>query len=426
MALNWLSRDLSPERRFLLGAALLGGMVIILLAMQLLERNGGAPDSLKTFIFWTEIAVEFSILLLLLFGARATEQTIKVMRQARRLAVRARKEVETLFHATDMLQSANGYADANAVLRATAATLLPAMGGALYVFNNSRDRVDLTVSWDWPEEAGPVPTIVPSECWALKRGKTTLNRPTKNALLCAHHVSDLTVMELPMMARGEIFGLLKFAQINSEASEDWNEVEATAKAIADAMSLALANIALREKLRTQALRDPLTGLYNRRYMEDMLDRFANMSERNRDPMTVIMLDLDHFKKLNDEHGHALGDAVLCEVASTIIGGIRPCDVACRYGGEELVVLMPSCGLSEGAARAETLRTRIESLSENYETRITASFGVACVPETSQRSSQLLAQADTALYRAKTEGRNRVMIANGSWEVDAQAIDEAAE
>ena len=176
------------------------------------------------------------------------------------------------------------------------------------------------------------------------------------------------------------------------------------------MSLALSNIALREKLRTQALRDPLTGLYNRRYMEDVLDRYANLAERNESTLSVVMFDLDHFKRLNDEHGHALGDAVLSEVAASVIGAIRPCDVACRYGGEEFVVLLPDCTLTEGVAKAEILRARIERLSENHGTRISASFGVATIPNTSSKVADVLADADAALYRAKGEGRNRVMSA----------------
>jgi diguanylate cyclase (GGDEF)-like protein len=189
-----------------------------------------------------------------------------------------------------------------------------------------------------------------------------------------------------------------------------SKIAPIAGAIADAMSLTLSNIALREKLRTQALRDPLTGLYNRRYMEDVLERFASLAERNGSAISAIMIDLDHFKRLNDEHGHALGDAVLREVAAALVGAIRPCDVACRYGGEELVLLLPDCALKEAAAKAEVLRARIESLSENHGTRITASFGVATIPESSDKVGDLLVHADTALFQAKQDGRNRVVVA----------------
>ena len=210
--------------------------------------------------------------------------------------------------------------------------------------------------------------------------------------------------------RGEVYGLLVVQSDSEDAEAALLAAAPLAGALADAMSLALSNIALREKLRTQALRDPLTGLYNRRYMEDVLDRYANLAERNESTLSVVMFDLDHFKRLNDEHGHALGDAVLSEVAASVIGAIRPCDVACRYGGEEFVVLLPDCTLTEGIAKAEVLRARIERLSENHGTRISASFGVATIPDTSSKVADVLADADAALYRAKGEGRNRVMSA----------------
>ena len=123
-----------------------------------------------------------------------------------------------------------------------------------------------------------------------------------------------------------------------------------------------------------------------------------------------MIDLDHFKRLNDEHGHAFGDAILSQVAGTIMGSIRPCDVACRYGGEELVVLLPDCTISEGMAKAELLRARIERISESHDARITASLGVATIPESSSKVGDVLTDADAALYRAKAEGRNRVISA----------------
>ena len=417
---------LSSERRFFAAAVSAGSSAALLLAVQWLGRTG-LPDNIAEPVFWLEILAEVTILMLIVLGAPAVAREMSARRESTAAAVRARREVEALFRMTDMLQSASGYADANVVLQATGATLLPDHGGALYVFNNSRDRLDLSASWNWPAATGPEPTISPIRCWALKRGKTNLNLPVANALRCEHHVSDLAVLEIPMMARGEVYGLLKIERGGEDAERELVEAKPIAQAIADAMSLALSNITLREKLRTQALRDPLTGLYNRRYMEDTLERFANLSERNGTSLTAIMIDLDHFKVLNDEHGHALGDAVLTGVSSAIMGGVRPCDVACRYGGEELVVLLPDCSLREGLKRAEVLRARIEALSENHGAQISASFGVASIPETSQRVSEILTNADAALFLAKQQGRNRVVAAPSRAGLDAVSyFAEAAE
>lgn len=263
--------------------------------------------------------------------------------------------------------------------------------------NNSRDRLDLSIAWDWPDSEPPE-TISPSHCWALKQGKPHTNLTRTHALCCEHPTPGRTTIEFPMMARGEVYGLLQVLRddADSEAEVQLTEVEPLASAIADAMSLALSNIALREKLRTQALRDPLTGLYNRRYMEDALERFAGLAERNGTAVSAIMIDLDHFKRLNDEHGHARGDAVLREVATAIVGALRPSDVACRYGGEDLAVILPECPLAEALAKAEVFRTRIEALSEIHDTRITASLGVATLRETAAKASEILASADAAL------------------------------
>ena len=322
-------------------------------------------------------------------------------------AIAARRQVELLFEMTDTLQSASGYNDANAVLRATADRLLPDLGGELYIFNNSRDRLDLATAWDLPDSIITQPAIAPAHCWALKRGKPHINRPGNGALRCEHHKDGDTALEMPMMARGEVFGLLRIHADGEGANERLSAVQGLTMALGDAMSLALSNIALREKLRNQALRDPLTGLYNRRFMEDTMERLVHLADRNQSPIAAMMIDLDHFKTLNDQHGHAMGDAVLRAVSTAISSVLRQSDVACRYGGEELIVILPDCDLESAAGKAETLRQRIEALSDVHGARVTASFGVASIPETATQASDLVALADTALYRAKQAGRNRV-------------------
>ncbi len=400
--------DKSSDRHVLYATLIIGAAAIVMLTFQLLAKFSWHSQHQAAFS-WIEIAAEIAVVVAITWAGPLALREMNKRRQASLLALGARTQVETLFKMTDMLQSALGYSDANAVLRATAAKLLPGLGGALYVFNNSGDRLELSAAWCWPDGSALADAIAPAHCWALKRGKTHINLPGPDTLRCQHHNQE-TVLEIPMMARGEVYGLLVVQSDSEDAEAALLAAALLAGALADAMSLALSNIALREKLRTQALRDPLTGLYNRRYMEDVLDRYANLAERNESTLSVVMFDLDHFKRLNDEHGHALGDAVLSEVAASVIGAIRPCDVACRYGGEEFVVLLPDCTLTEGIAKAEVLRARIERLSENHGTRISASFGVATIPDTSSKVADVLADADAALYRAKGEGRNRVMSA----------------
>jgi diguanylate cyclase (GGDEF)-like protein len=328
---------------------------------------------------------------------------------ALRSADTSREQVARLFEMADVLQSAADYGDANQVLKATATELLPGYSGALYVFNNSRDRLVLSTSWGRPD-AAPPEAIAPDQCWALKRGKPHLNRVDGSKLCCEHHRGDDTVLEIPMIARGEIMGLFQLFAAGADAERRLEAITGLGSALADGMSLALANMGLREKLRNQALRDPLTGLYNRRYMEDCLQRFVRLADRENREVSVVMVDLDHFKALNDKHGHAFGDNVLRDAAMTIVGALRETDIVCRYGGEELVVILPDCNLDRAADKAELLRVRTAALSETHAAEISASFGVASVPYTSSSVMDLLAAADSALYRAKQAGRNRVVTA----------------
>ena len=160
-----------------------------------------------------------------------------------------------------------------------------------------------------------------------------------------------------------------------------------------------------------------------------------LAERENRKFSVIMIDLDHFKRLNDDHGHATGDAVLREAAAAVVGALRETDVACRYGGEEMIVLLPDCDLDKGAEKAETIRQRIEALSGQHGAAVSASFGVSCIPSTSNGSADLVRAADAALYKAKQAGRNCVATApqrsghkaiKGPEAVDPSPLLQAAE
>jgi diguanylate cyclase (GGDEF)-like protein len=212
---------------------------------------------------------------------------------------------------------------------------------------------------------------------------------------------------MPMIARGEVVGLLQIFASGADAVEQLESIMHLCTALTDGMSLALANMALREKLRNQALRDPLTGLYNRRYMEDSLQRFVRLAERENREISLLMIDLDHFKRLNDEHGHAFGDQVLRDSAMALLSSLRETDIVCRYGGEELVVILPDCPFERAIDKAENLRLKIEELSKTHGAEISASFGVSSLPHTAASVPDLLASADAALYKAKQAGRNQV-------------------
>ena len=227
---------------------------------------------------------------------------------------------------TEMLQGALDRDDANEVLRASATHLMPGVAGALYVFNNSRDRLDLRTRWPGTEPGEPEVSpdhIAPSACWALKRGKSHRNHVYEGALRCTHCGSESPNLEIPMAARGELYGLLQLTARGANPDQTLDELQEIAGSVADSMSLALSSIALREQLRMQALRDQLTGLINRRFMEEMLVRFTQEAGYRHLPTSAVMIDLDHFKLLNDQYGHPAGDTVLRHVPNIIASLVRP-------------------------------------------------------------------------------------------------------
>ncbi|MFZ1629601.1 MAG: GGDEF domain-containing protein, partial [Anaerolineae bacterium] len=180
---------------------------------------------------------------------------------------------------------------------------------------------------------------------------------------------------------------------------------------------ALANLRLRETLRSQAIRDPLTGLFNRRYMEETLTREVHRAARRGTTLGIIMLDIDHFKRFNDSYGHQAGDALLRALGSYLQERTRGEDIVCRYGGEEFTLILPETPLSVLEQRADQLRVGITRLQvEHYRAMIgpvTLSAGVAIFPDHGLTGDAVLRAADTALYRAKTEGRNRIFTAGAA-------------
>jgi diguanylate cyclase (GGDEF)-like protein len=192
-------------------------------------------------------------------------------------------------------------------------------------------------------------------------------------------------------------------------------------------ALALLNLRLREKLRIEAIRDPLTALYNRRYMEESLDREALRARRRGTPVGILMFDIDHFKTLNDTYGHEAGDKVLEKLGMLFRKYTRSEDVACRYGGEEFLLILPEAPLQTVLLRAEELRKLIKDHLripwQEVVLSVTISVGVAAFPHHGQEVKQVVAAADGALYQAKKQGRDQVVVAPSSG--DAPSSDDAS-
>jgi diguanylate cyclase (GGDEF)-like protein len=254
-------------------------------------------------------------------------------------------------------------------------------------------------------------------CWALRRGRTHLVSETSNRLICLHvgNVKDPRSIPpyicIPMTAQGETLGVL---HIQAKPGQLVEQLEAQSTPVAVRIALALANLRLRESLRMQSIRDPLTGLFNRRYMEETLERELHRAARHKNPLGVLMIDIDNFKSFNDSFGHDVGDALLQELGAFLRANVRSEDVPCRYGGEEFIVILPEASLEDTRKRAVQLRQGLGGMKLQRRGQfigpITVSQGVAGFPDHGASAGQILQAADAALYRAKRGGRDQVIVA----------------
>lgn len=328
-------------------------------------------------------------------------------------------EMQLLEEVRDFLQACLTLEEAYGALAALIQPLFGECAGAIFMVNPESQLLEIVSTWG--DELHSETVFNPDQCWALRRGHSHgVDTETSN-LLC-HHVhlpagaGPLELLCTPMMAQGKTMGLMYLAiEKNSDRPPYFSqERQKLAKTLTEQMALALANLALRETLKNQSIRDALTGLFNRRYLEECLTREIYRAQRQHYSVGVLMLDLDHFKQFNDRFGHKAGDLVLEKVGQFIKQNIRRSDIACRYGGEELTVLLPDAPLVNTLERAEDIRSGLKDLRIQYEGQllgpITVSIGVACFPDHGHNSEILIKMADHALYRAKQQQRDCVVVA----------------
>jgi diguanylate cyclase (GGDEF)-like protein len=316
----------------------------------------------------------------------------------------------------DLLQSCKTFEEAYSIIGQLGGRLLPEESGVLYIINNSQNHAEAVVTWG-TSKAEP-DFFALDECWALRRGKSNILHFGQNGLelVCPHimgHPSGYALCIL-MMAQGESMGIL---HIRNRQGDDTTALTESKKqiatAMAESMGLALANLKLRLFLREQSIRDALTGLFNRRYLDETLEREFHRAMRTQRQLGVMMLDLDHFKRFNDTYGHGAGDVLLKNLGTFLKQHLRGGDIACRYGGEEFILILPEASLENVLSRAEQLREGIKHLKAQYKSdtlpALTLSIGVAMFPYHGETSQQVLSAADDALYMAKREGRDQVVV-----------------
>ncbi len=301
------------------------------------------------------------------------------------------------------------------------ARLVPGCSGTLCIINNSRNLLEEVLRWGdgGNEETTDIAVFHPNACCGLRSGMPRWRYPDKTAIHCAHFEGPppSRYLCIPMSAQGETLGVLHIACEDELVYLTLQQRLSGMREVVQLTAISLAAITLRSKLEHQSLRDPLTNLFNRHFMEVVLNRELLRAQRRRTSLAVLMLDIDHFKQFNDQYGHAAGDAMLQGVAKLFQTNVRGEDTICRYGGEEFVIILPDIEAQIAFRRAELIRNAIANavvaLPNGIVGRATLSIGLAFYPTDGETIEALLSKADQALYNSKRNGRNQVSLADHS-------------
>lgn len=313
-------------------------------------------------------------------------------------------ELALLGTLAENLQTCEGKSDVDRVVDDLLPRLFPNSRGVVFLVKRSTEIVPQT---SWPPELNSESEAFQwQECLGMSRF-TMYRSGHSDSPVCPHVRlgAGQSAICVPMLARGEPVGLLHFLWSDQEL-----RVEELVRTVAEQLALAYANLSLHETLRRQAVRDPLTGVFNRRYMEESLEREIHRAARHDKPLAVLLVDLDRFKEFNDALGHAAGDELLLEVAKLMERMVRGEDIVCRYGGDEFVIIMPDAEARVVAARAQSLMDQVMAgpVASGSPVAVTLSIGVAMFPRDGVDARGLLKSADGALYEAKRSGRGRVL------------------
>ncbi|MBU1494661.1 MAG: sensor domain-containing diguanylate cyclase [Actinobacteria bacterium] len=292
--------------------------------------------------------------------------------------------------------------------------------GEVWIVNSSRNLLERIASWGpGVEDPQAVVMMEFTDCWAMRGGRRYAIDRKGSELRCKHlPPGPERSLCTPLKGPGEPFGLLTTWGSASSGDPSWSSYLRRTDAVAEVLSMGLANLMLRESLRSQSIRDPLTGLFNRRFMDETFDRELARAQRHESTIGVIVIDVDNFKQFNGEFGHRAGDSALIELAAVLAKSTRTEDVACRMGGEEFGVIIPGVPLAVAAQRAGAIADAVREITVMGEDgerlgQITVSMGVSAYPDHGRTRETLVAAADVALFEAKHNGRDRVCVAEST-------------
>jgi diguanylate cyclase (GGDEF)-like protein len=320
-------------------------------------------------------------------------------------------ELNNLRELSDVLQNCKSRSEAFSIIARFVRVTFPGSSGGIFLVDNSRSMVEPALVWGESGDRAPDP-FHPDECWGLRRSKPNLVEREDALTQCSHLATGSTChMCIPMSNQGESVGVFHLLPPPGQGAEWFKCHESLVSMLCEQVGVALGGLKLRDHLRQQSIRDSLTGLFNRRYLEETLPREERRAARESAPIGIIVMDVDHFKRLNDTYGHDTGDHVLRQVGVILRMALRDSDIPCRYGGEEFVLALPGAGLEVTQRRAEEIRRALEKMSvtapRGAVIGVTASLGVALYPDNAPNWAEVITAADRAMYRAKSGGRNKV-------------------
>ncbi|HJV66979.1 MAG TPA: GGDEF domain-containing protein [Geomonas sp.] len=365
--------------------------------------------SVLFFVVWTGTAAGMLILLVTYGIARSEARSHRAAADALEAA---NSDIVNLSEMAQYLLSCSRLGEAGEIVSRYGARFFQGDSGGVYLFDSAREFLVESAGWGSRRRA----PFEADQCWALRLGQPHLARQDSD-LRCRHSEEAAADICIPLAAHHETLGVFHLATTSAETAVAFQGKMTMAVAFAEQVALGLRNLQLREQLRELSIRDPVTGLMNRRYMEESLLREMSRAVRKTLPLSVVMIDVDHFKLFNDSFGHEAGDMVLREFANLLERQLRGSDLACRYGGEEFILILPEASRESAREKAEMIRESVKQLKLFSGSRplgkITISAGIALFPADGENSHQLLTAADAALYRAKEAGRDRVETAPGA-------------
>ncbi|MEH1806831.1 MAG: diguanylate cyclase [Nostoc sp.] len=317
-----------------------------------------------------------------------------------------KRELISLSDMADTLYSCESEDEVYQVVALTCSKLFPNMSGSIYIIANSKNYVQINSIWGGERSSKEIFSL--SDCWALRRGKLNLLSPRNSGLICSHLIEPVSGAHLclPLFGQGELVGILHIYALEEISPED----QQTTEIIARTLGIALNNLSIKKRLTHDSLRDGMTQLFNQSYMQTITEQRLAEAERSGQPLSIIFLDIDNFKSYNSRYGHVTANIVLQGLAKLLLKSIRSFDIACRWGGEEFVIVMPNMTLETLRKRVEQLRLDVEQMQlrdgDQILQSITASFGIA-VSEPGITVKDFLNRANQAMLEAKRTGKNRV-------------------